>query len=342
MKEIRRLPRVLSFLVLGGTVLFGFWPYLPFAGKTKATRTIVFYGFSILAEPLQQSILPGFGKRWRAQTGEGLDFISSFAGSGTITNQIVMGVPAELALLSLEPDADRLAAAGVIPPKSWHALPHKGVVNRTPFVILVRRGNPKGIRDFEDLTRPGVGVVHPDPLTSGGANWAILAEYGAGLRKGGAGEGRRILMGIWKNVVAQASSARGARTQFENGFGDALITYEQEALADKQRGRLKADIVYPRSTILSEHTLVVVERNVRRGNEAAVAALVDYLWSPEGQKQFVEGGFRSVDPAVDAGRDDFGRIEDAFLVDDLGGWTAARRDIIEAVWKEQVLPELGR
>ena len=106
--------------------------------------------------------------------------------------------------------------------------------------------------------------MHPDPLTSGGANWAIVAEYGAGARaepdRPGAGEA--MLAGIWKNVVAQASSARGARTQFSNGFGDALITYEQEAIFDKGRGKLHADVVYPERTILSEHTLVVVDRNV--------------------------------------------------------------------------------
>jgi sulfate transport system substrate-binding protein len=342
MKSLERFPRLGSLLVVGGMLLFGFWPYLPFTGHEKPTRTIVFYGFSILAEPLQQSNFPEFARRWKAETGEGLEFISAFAGSGTVTNQLIMGVPAELALLSLEPDADRLAAAGVVEPKSWRRLPHRGVVNRTPFVILVRPGNPKGIRDFEDLTRPGVGVVHPDPLTSGGANWAILAEYGAGLRKGGPEEGKRLLRGIWQNVVAQAASARAARTQFENGFGDALITYEQEALADKKRGRLNADIVYPRSTILSEHTLVVVARNVHPEAERAVAALVDFLWSPEGQAMFVAAGFRSIDPALDRQRADFGAIADPFLVDDLGGWTAARRDVIDGLWKREVLPELGR
>ena len=116
-------------------------------------------------------------------------------------------------------------------------LPHGGVVNRTPFVILVRPGNPKASTTSPTSRGPGVRVVHPDPLTSGGANWAILAEYGAGLRGGPGGEreaGDGVLLGVWKNVVAQAASARAARTQFENGFGDALVTYEQEALCDRR------------------------------------------------------------------------------------------------------------
>jgi sulfate transport system substrate-binding protein len=340
------LARAASSLIptafLAGLVLWGFWPWLGIGSPEKAPRTIVFYGFSILAETFEGSIFPEFSREWQARTGERIEFISSFAGSGTVTNQVIMGVPAQVALLSLEPDADRLAAKGIVPDGSWRSLPHRGVVNRTPFVILVRPGNPKGIHDFDDLTRPGIGVVHPDPLTSGGANWAILAEYGAGLRQGGPDAGLDLLRGIWKNVRAQAASARAARTQFENGFGDALITYEQEALADRARGRLKADVVYPRRTILSEHTLVVVDRNVRPEDRAVIDALIAFLWSEKGQSLFVARGFRSVEASLNRQRKDFGTIEDPFLVDDLGGWKAARNDVIEAIWRRQVLPELGR
>jgi sulfate transport system substrate-binding protein len=203
-----------------------------------------------------------------------------------------MGVPAHLAMLSLELDAERLSDAGVIPDKSWRRLPHSGTVNRTPFVILVRPGNPKGIRDFGDLAKPGVKVVHPDPLTSGGANWAIIAEYGAGLRSspGQPLAGYNLLLGIWRTVAAQAASARAARTQFEIGFGDALITYEQEALWDRARGRLHAEIVYPRSTVLSEHTLVVIERNISPEERGLLDTFVSFLWSETAQRLFVERG----------------------------------------------------
>jgi sulfate/thiosulfate transport system substrate-binding protein len=254
-----------------------------------------------------------------------------------------MGVPAQLALLSLESDAERLAEAGVVPAGSWRALPERGIVNRTPFVILVRPGNPKRIRDFEDLTRPGIGVVHPDPLTSGGANWAIVAEYGAGARgePGGPEAGERLLTGIWKNVVAQASSARAARTQFDNGFGDALITYEQEALSDRARGRLKADIVYPRRTILSEHTLVLVDRNVGPRERPILERFVRFLWSPDGQRIFVQNGFHSVDEGLNAANSDFGRIEDPFFISDFGGWKRARREIVDKIWKDRVLKAIA-
>ena len=146
-----------------------------------------------------------------------------------------MGVPAELALLSLELDADRLAAAGVVPDGA-------GARFRTTASSTARRSSSssgpatrRGSRTSPISRGPGIKVVHPDPLTSGGANWAILAEYGAGLRESGAEAGNALLRGIWRNVTAQAASARAARTQFENGFGDALITYEQEALVDRAR-----------------------------------------------------------------------------------------------------------
>jgi sulfate transport system substrate-binding protein len=228
----------------------------------------------------------------------------------------------------------------VVPPESWRALPHGGIVNRTPFIILVRSGNPKRIHDFSDLGAPGVGVVHPDPLTSGGANWAIVAEFGAGARgPGGAPAGLQVLRGVWRNVVAQAASARAARTQFENGFGDALVTYELEALRDNLRGKLKSEIVYPRRTILSEHTLVRIDKNIPRQDRDLVDAFTHFLWSAPGQEAFARYGFRSVEDSRNAA---FQTIEDGFHISDFGGWKKAKADIVEKIWKAQVLKELGK
>lgn len=309
------------------------------AGAPSKSATITFYGFSILGEVMNNGVFPAFQKKWTAEGHGDVAFRSSFGGSGTVTNQIAMGAPAQLALLSLESDADRLADAKVIPDGSWKKLPHGGVVNRTPFVIFVRQGNPLGVRDFADLTKAGVKIVHPDPLTSGGANWALVAEYGSGMREAGgnAAAGEALLAGIWKNVAAQAASARAARTQFEQGFGDALITYEQEALYDKSRGKLQLDVVYPKRTILSEHTLVVVDRNISNADRAAVDAFTQYLWSEEAQRIFVQYGFRSVRDELNAGHPEFGKVEDAFLISDFGGWRRAKKEIVDAVWKQRVM-----
>ena len=336
---LRRLWAFTPIVFLGVLLLYGIWPWLPLPNRSAPPQTVVFFGFSILGEVMNKGIFPAFQKQWQARTGQRVEFISSFSGSGTVRNQLIMGVPAQMALLSLELDAQQLAQAHVIPPKSWLELPEHGVVNRTPFVILVRKGNPREIRDFDDLAKPGVGIVHPDPLTSGGANWAIIAEYGAGVRKkgGNSEEGRKLLGGIWANVVAQAGSARAGRTQFENGFGDALITYEQELLYDLGRGRLKGEIVYPQSTIKSEHTLVVVRRNVEPRQRQVVEAFRDFLWSEQAQKIFVEYGYRSVDEPLNAGNAHFGSIPDLFSIADFGGWTKAKEEIVDGVWKKQVL-----
>lgn len=318
------------------------WPWLPGTGATP-THTVVVYGFSILGEVMNEGIFPAFQAEWAARTGEHVEFISSFAGSGTITNQIILGVPAEVAILSLELDADRLVEEGVLPGQTWRELPHAGVLNRTPFVIQVRPSNPLAITDFSDLIRPGIGIVHPDPLTSGGAQWAILAEYGAALRQTtDKDQAEAQLSGIWHNVVAQSSSARGARTQFDNGFGDALITYEQEPLRDRALGRLNADIVYPPATIMSEHIVVVLDKNIPTADRELVQAFVDFLWSDTAQKIFVAYGFRSVDDVFNVANPDFGPIADPFTVADLGGWPTAKQEIIDGVWKGKVLMELGK
>src|SRR5574341_1330952 len=324
--------------LLSALLVYAAWPTLPW-GRSR-TRTVVVYGFSILGEVMTEGIFPAFQAQWQQRHGQRVEFISAFASSGTVTNQLILGVPGGVAILSLELDALRLADRAVVRGRTWRNLPHQGVLNRTPFIIMVRPGNPRRVRDFDSLAAPGVGIVHPDPLTSGGAQWAILAEYGAALRRTrdpALAEGQ--LLGIWRNVVAQASSARAARTQFTNGFGDALITYEQEAVRDRARGRLNADVVYPRSTILSEHTVVVIQKNIPGRDRELVNNFVQFLWSEPAQRIFVEYGFRSVDDRLNRDGQGFGKIDDPFLVSDLGGWTRAKADIVEAVWKRRVLQE---
>ena len=228
--------------------------------------------------------------------------------------------------------------------ETWKRLPHGGVINRTPFVTVTRAGNPKGIQDFADLTKPGVGIIHPDPLTSGAANWSILAEYGAAMTRPGAtpADGQALLLGIWRNVVSLAGSGRAARTQFDSGFGDALITYEQDGLSKGSRDEPAHELVYPRSTIMSEHTLVVNDRNISGEQRALVQAFTDFIWSKEGQRLFVACGFRSVDEWLNSSNPEFGDILVPLLVSDFGGWDRAKREIIDAVWKNQVLQEINR
>jgi sulfate/thiosulfate transport system substrate-binding protein len=303
---------------------------------------LVVYGFSIMKEPLEKAIYPAFAEKWKKEHGEDVKFTSSFAGSETITNQILQGVSADIAILSIERDAERLRQGGAVK-TDWHTLPFKGIVNRTPFVILVRRGNPKGIRDFSDLTKPGVRVIHPDPVSSGGAQWSILAIYGSELIKGEKRNGEKdeakamhLLRAIWKNVISTPGSAREARTQFETGYGDALITYELEGLLMK-RANAPIEMIIPEATIFSEHPVVIVDRSVSSAKRPAVNAFVQYLWSYEAQHAFAQYYFRAVtDEAINQDQKEFAQINMPFTVDYFGGWQRAYPEIIESIWRDLV------
>jgi sulfate/thiosulfate transport system substrate-binding protein len=295
-----------------------------------------------MKESLEKAIFPGFTAKWQREHGQEVKFISSFAGSETVTNQILQGVGADIAILSIERDAQRLQQGGAVT-SDWHQLPNHGIVNKTPFVILVRKGNPKGIRDFADLAKPGVKLIHPDPVSSGGAQWSILAIYGAELIRSEHETGRRdearalkLLQDVWHNVISTPGSAREARTQFETGFGDALITYELEGLLMKQ-ANAAIEIIVPDATIYSEHPAVVVDRNVTAAERPIVDAFMQYLWSDEAQQAFVKYHFRAVtnDSFNDANRE-FSHINRPFTVADLGGWDRAYPEIIERVFRNQV------
>jgi sulfate transport system substrate-binding protein len=315
---------------------------LPQGSSTAGGRTITVYGFSVMKEVLEKAVFPSFAAKWKQEHGEDAKFNSSFAGSETVTNQILQGVGADVAILSIERDVDRLKQGGFVT-SDWHQLPAQGIVNKTPFVILVRRGNPKGIRDFPDLAKPGVKLIHPDPVSSGGAQWSLLAIYGSELIKSEKETGKRdetralnTLRAIWRNVISTPGSAREARTQFETGYADALITYELEAIQMKQAGA-GIDIVVPEATIFSEHPAVVIDRNITSDERPAINAFIQYLWSEEAQRAFVKYNFRSVtNEELNKENKEFAEIKMPFYVKDLGGWSKAYPDIIERVWRDQV------
>ena len=182
---------------------------------------ITLYGFSIMKESMEKAIFPAFVAKWKQEHGEDVRFTASYAGSETVTNQILQGVPADIAILSIDRDVQRLKENGFVT-SDWHALPYKGIVNKTPLVILVKGGNPKGIHDFPDLAKPGLKLIHPDPVSSGGAQWSILAIYGSELIKSeklsvepDQARALQTLPGGFGKTFRDAASAREARTTFE-------------------------------------------------------------------------------------------------------------------------------
>jgi sulfate transport system substrate-binding protein len=312
--------------------------------ESGAGVNITLYGFSVMKEPLENAIYPAFAAKWKSEHGVNVRFTSSFAGSETITNQILQGVKAQIGIFSIDRDPQRLKDRGFVT-SDWHALPQKGIVNKTPFVILVRRGNPKGIHDFPDLAKPGVRLVHPDPISSGGAQWSILAMYGSELVKSekATGEADRTralqtLQAIWHNVFSTPASAREARTTFELGNGDALVTYELDALLMKQMSPdADAEIVIPEATILSEHPVVVIDRNVNAGDRPVIDAFIAYLFTEEAQRAFVKFHFRSsTNDALNQENKELATIKYPFTVDYFRGWEHAYPEIIEGIFRDQV------
>src|SRR5437660_1275131 len=328
---------VLTGLIAGSSCL----PKPP--SESGGGTNITLYGFSIMKESLEKTVYPAFIAKWKQEHGQDVHFTSSFAGSETVTNQILQGVKAQIAILSIDRDAQRLKQGGAVT-SDWHNLPQQGIVNKTPFIILVRKGNPKGIHDFADLAKPGVKLLHPDPVSSGGAQWSILAIYGSELIKSEKETGRRdearalkLLQGVWHNVISTPGSAREARTQFETGFGDALITYELEGLLMKDSKKTPVEIVIPRATIFSEHPAVVVDRNVSPANRPAVEAFIQYLSSEEAQRAFVKYHFRSVSfENLNLENKELAQIEMPFTIEYFGGWGKAYPEVIEGVFKNQV------
>jgi sulfate/thiosulfate transport system substrate-binding protein len=315
---------------------------LPTPPGESGDITITLYGFSIMKESLEKAIFPGFTAKWKQDHGQTVQFQSSFAGSETVTNQILRGAPAEIAILSIERDVQRLQKDGFVT-ADWHSLPGKGIVNKTPFVIIVRQGNPKGIHDFSDLAKPGIRLIHPDPISSGGAQWSILAIYGSELMKSAAKpedadkpKALQTLRAIWKNVISTPGSAREARTTFELGNGDALITYELEALLMKE-AKAPIEVVVPQSTIFSEHPAVVIDKNISAAKRSLIDAFMQYLWSDEAQQGFVKFHFySSTNDAFNQANKDFGHIEMPFTIEYFHGWDKAYPEVIEGIFRDQV------
>jgi sulfate transport system substrate-binding protein len=332
--------RILTFALINVIIFTACLPGPPTTNGNGQTITV--YGFSIMKEALEKDIYPAFAAKWKREHGVDINFVSSFAGSETVTNQILQGAPADVAILSIERDAERLAQ-GRASTTDWHTFPNNGIINKTPFVILVRKGNPKQIADFPDLAKPDVKVIHPDPVSSGGAQWSILSIYGSELKKSEVESGEQdkpralhTLQSIWKNVISTPGSAREARTQFETGYGDALITYELEGLLMKQVGA-DVDVVIPRSTIFSEHPALIIDRNVTAAEKPAVQAFLNFLWSDEAQKAFVKYYFRSVtNESFNDANAQFAKIELPFTVEMFGGWDKAYPEVIEQIFRDQV------
>ena len=280
---------------------------------------------------LYQDVNAAFARQWKAKTGDTVTVKTSHGGSGKQARSVIDGLDADVVTLGLAYDIDEIAERAKLLPADWQKrLQHNSAPYTSTIVFLVRKGNPKGIKDWDDLVKPGIAVITPNPKTSGGARWNYLAAWGYAQQKyGSPAKAQEFVASLYRNVPVLDSGARGATTTFvERGLGDVLLAWENEALlALKELGPDKFDIVAPSVSILAEPPVAVVDKVVdRRGTRAVAQAYLDYLYSPQGQEIIGHHYFRPIDAQVAARYDkQFPRVR-LFTIDALfGGWTKAQK-----------------
>ncbi|HEX2043854.1 MAG TPA: sulfate ABC transporter substrate-binding protein [Acidimicrobiales bacterium] len=247
--------------------------------------------------------------------GRGVRFTKSYGASGDQSRAVQSGLPADIVAFSLEPDMSRLVTAGIVAPE-WNAGPTRGMITNSVVVLVVRKGNPKNIRTWEDLTRPGIEVITPNPFTSGGARWNVMAAYGQAARRGGGeANGVEFLNRLFANVAVQDDTARKSLQTFTSGKGDVLIAYENEAIFAQQKDQA-IDYVLPDSTIVIENPVAVTKTSA---HPREAQAFLDFLRGPPAQELFARNGYRPVTPGVRSPHE-FPTPTGLFTIADLGGW----------------------
>ena len=300
-----------------------------FATTAFADTTLLNVSYDPTRE-LYRDFNAAFIAKWKQDTGETLKINQSHGGSGKQSRSVIDGLEADVVTLALAYDIDALATHGGLVPSDWQKrLPENSAPYTSTIVFLVRKGNPKGIKDWDDLARPGIGVITPNPKTSGGARWNYLAAWGyAARRLGTDAAAKDFVARLYKNVLVLDTGARGATTTFvERGQGDVLIAWENEALlALGEAGGAGFEIVAPSVSILAEPPVSVVDKVVdKRGTRKAAEAYLKYLYSPEGQEIAAKDGYRPRDGGVAAKyASKFPKLP-LFTVDEaFGGWQKAQ------------------
>ncbi|HRZ07392.1 MAG TPA: sulfate ABC transporter substrate-binding protein, partial [Candidatus Competibacteraceae bacterium] len=273
-----------------------------------------------------------FAKYWKTQTGETVTVQQSHGGAGKQARAVIDGLEADVVTLALAYDIDAIAEKAKLIPTDWQKrLPNNSSPYTSTIVFLVRKGNPKGIQDWDDLVKPDVSVITPNPKTSGGARWNYLAAWGYALKQPGGDEAkaRDFVTKLYKNVPVLDSGARGSTTTFtERGIGDVFISWENEAfLATKELGPDKFEIVVPSLSILAEPPVTVIDKVVdKKGTRKVAEAYLNYLYSQEGQNIAGKHYYRPRDPQVAAKyADQFSKVS-LFTIDEVfGGWQKAQK-----------------
>ncbi|GKS69587.1 sulfate transport system substrate-binding protein [Nitrosomonas sp. PY1] len=309
------------------TILFTMALFI--TSNVLAEKTLLNVSYDPTRE-LYQEFNAAFAKHWQAQKNEKVTIRQSHGGSGKQARSVIDGLEADVVTLALANDINAIAERAKLIPEDWQKrLAHNSTPYSSTIIFLVRKGNPKGIKDWDDLARPGISVITPNPKTSGGAQWNYLAAWEYGKRKYGEDKAKDFVGSIYKNVPVLDSGARGSTTTFvERGVGDILISWENEAfLALKEYGADKFEIVVPSLSILAEPAVSVVDKVVdKRGTRELAEAYLQYLYSEEGQEIASKHFFRPSDAKIaEKFASKFPKIE-LFKIDEaFGGWKNAHK-----------------
>ena len=279
---------------------------------------------------LYQDFNAAFVKYWKTKSGQDVTIRQSHGGSGGQARAVIDGLEADVVTLALAYDVDAVAASGLIKPDWQKRLTQNSAPYTSTIVFLVRKGNPKGIKDWGDLAKPGVQIITPNPKTSGGARWNYLAAWGYALRQPGGNDARakEFVTALFKQVPVLDSGARGSTNTFvQRGIGDVLLAWENEAYLSIDETPGKLEIVVPSVSILAEPSVAVVDKNVdRKGTRAVAEAYLQYLYSPEGQEIAAKRHYRPRDEKVAAKyASSFAKVK-LFTIDEVfGGWQNAQK-----------------
>ncbi|MEA2332960.1 MAG: sulfate/thiosulfate transport system substrate-binding protein [Thermoleophilaceae bacterium] len=287
-------------------------------GGDGANLTLVAYS---TPEEAFKELIPAFNA---TPEGKGVGFNTSFAASGEQSRAVEGGLPADVVEFSLEPDMTRLVEAGLID-ADWNQNEHDGFVTDSVVVLMVRKGNPENIKSWDDLIKDDIEVIEPNPFTSGGAKWNIMAAYGAQIEQGKSPEqAKEYLAQLFEHVPVLDKSARESLQTFSSGKGDVLLGYENEAILAQQEGE-ELDYIVPDETLLIENPIAPV--NESKEPEKA-QAFIDFLYTPEAQEIFVGKGYRPVVEGV-AGAEDFPTPANLFEIDKFGGWAKVNDEFFD-------------
>jgi sulfate transport system substrate-binding protein len=280
---------------------------------------------------LYESFNTAFAKYWKAKTGQTVRINQSHGGSGKQARSVIDGLPGDVVTLALAADIDSMAKQAKAVPVNWESrLPNNSAPYTSTIVFLVRKGNPKKIRDWNDLVKPGISVITPNPRTSGGARWNYLAAWAWALKQPGGNDetARNYLTSLFKNVPVLDAGARAATTTFvQREIGDVLLAWENEALLARQKiGPDKVEIVVPSVSVLAEPSVTVVDKVVlKRGTREVATEYLKYLYSPEGQEIVAKNYYRPRDPAIAAKyASQFPKLN-LVTIQDLGGWARVQQ-----------------